>query len=105
VSWFTIAQAAPAPQGLPFTFLLMIGGMMAVLYFIQIRPMQKREKEKQDMQASLAKGVEVITAGGICGSIVGLTDTHAVLRVDDNTKIQFLRSSIVRVVSNDSKGE
>lgn len=104
--WFMIAQAAQQPSGPPIPMILLIfGGMLGIMYLLQIRPMQKREKEKQEMHATLAKGVEVITAGGIYGTIVGLTDHHVVLRVDDEVKIKFLRSSVMKVVSDESKEE
>ena len=64
---------------------------------------QKREKERQRMLSSLSKGDRVITSGGILGTIVGLTEKSAVLRVSDEPplKIEFLRGAISRVVTRD----
>ena len=63
----------------------------AIMYFFIFRPNQKRERERRDMLASLAKGDEVVTAGGMCGTIVGMSDKTVVLRVseDANIKIEF----------------
>jgi len=88
----------------------MIFFMMAIFgifYFLMIRPNQKREKERQAMLAALSKGDRVVTAGGMFGTIVGLTDKTVVLRVGDEpgTKIEFLRSAVSRAVPRDGKGE
>ena len=84
---------------LPF-FILMFG----VFYFLLIRPNQKRERAKRELLAALAKGDQVITNGGICGTIVGLNDKTVVLKVNDDpvTKIEFLRPAITQVVAEDS---
>ena len=67
--------------------------MFAVFYFLLIRPQQKRTKEHKAMLANLHRGDEVITAGGIFGSIHELGDDYVVLDLGD-TKIKVLRTSI-----------
>ncbi len=101
------AQANGAPtQGQGFSqILFMLVMFFAIMYFLIIRPQQKRERQRRDMLDALAKGDEVVTTGGICGSLVGLSDTHVVLRVDDNTKIEFVRSAVAHVVSQDEGGK
>jgi len=99
------AEGAPAPSvGGAF------GGMLplliiffAVMYFLMIRPQQKRERERRELLASLSKGDAVVTTGGVCGTIVGLTDTHAVLRVDDDVKIEFLRQAVAQVLPREGE--
>ena len=90
----------PLMQMLP---MLLIFG--AIMYFFMIRPNQKREKERREMLASLSKGDKVVTSGGICGSILGLTDKTVVLRVgeDRNMKMEFLRGAISQVTSRDGQ--
>ncbi|MCC6489021.1 MAG: preprotein translocase subunit YajC [Candidatus Hydrogenedentes bacterium] len=80
---------------------------MAIMYFLMIRPNQKREKERRDMLSSLAKGDKVVTTGGICGTIVGLTDKSVVIKVSDEpiVKIEFLRAAVSRVAARDEKSE
>ncbi|MFQ5645462.1 MAG: preprotein translocase subunit YajC [bacterium] len=90
-----------APQGgmatvAQFIPLILIG---FVFYFMLIRPQQKKQKETQGMLNSLKKGDKVVTTGGIHGEIVILTDEIATLKLKDNNKIDFSRSSIVRVKS------
>lgn len=75
----------------------------AIFYFLLIRPNQKREKERREMLSRLSKGDRVITSGGMFGTIVGLTDKTAVLRVSDEPpmKIELLRGAISQVVTRD----
>ena len=75
--------------------------MIAIMYFLMIRPNQKREKQRRDMMAALAKGDKVVTSGGICGSVVGLSEKTVVLRVSDDpaVKVEFLRGAISQVTS------
>lgn len=93
------------PGGNPMNQLLfMMIAFAAIMYFLTIRPNQKREKERRDMLAKLAKGDKVVTTSGICGTIVGLTEKTVVLRVSDdsNVKMEFLRGAIGQVTSRDN---
>lgn len=93
--------AQQSPGGALGGMLPMLLAFMAIMYFLMIRPNQKREKERRQMLASIAKGDKVITTGGICGSVVGLTEKTVVLRVSEepNVKIEFLRGAISQVTS------
>ena len=75
----------------------MIIAFFAIMYFLMIRPQQKRDRERREMLASVSKGVSVVTSGGICGTVIGLTDSHVVLRVDDDVTIEFVRSAVAHV--------
>jgi len=87
--------------GLPGGMLVPIVGFGAIMYFLMIRPNQKREKERREMLASLSKGDSVVTNGGICGTIVGLDEKTVVLRISENplVKVEFLRQAVSRAVS------
>ena len=78
--------------------LVTFGLVFAIFYFLIIRPQNKRQKQTQQMLQALKKGDRVVTIGGIRGTIFSLKDDTAVLKVDDNTKIQFSRSAISQVV-------
>ena len=65
----TTGQVNPFSQMLPM-FILFIG----IMYFLMIRPNQKREKQRREMLASLSKGDQVVTNGGVCGTVVGLSE-------------------------------
>ena len=91
------AQAAPAADpglmGSLSTFLPLIL-MFVVMYFLMIRPQQKRAKEQRAMMDALAKGDEVITAGGILGRVSKVNDTYVTLEVSAGTEIVVQKNSI-----------
>ena len=68
--------------------------MIAVFYFILIRPQQKKQKEQDTWLKSLKKGDEVVTSGGVIGRISGLTDSTVTLEVQEKVRIKVLRSSV-----------
>jgi preprotein translocase subunit YajC len=78
--------------------LVTFGLVFAIFYFLIIRPQNKRQKETKQMLSALKKGDRVVTIGGIRGTIFALKEETVVLKVDDNTKIQFSRSAISSVV-------
>ena len=77
------------------------GGLMAVMllvmYFVMIRPENKRRQEAEDMLKSLRKGAKVRTTGGILGEIISIDEREAVLRIADKVQINVLRGNIVGV--------
>lgn len=86
--------AAPAAGGSLLTTLIPFVLMFAVLYFLLIRPQQKRQKARNAMLNELKKGDKVTTIGGLHGTIVEITDDIVVLRVNDATKMTFDRSAV-----------
>ena len=73
--------------------------MVVVFYFLLIRPQRKREKETKNMLAAIKKGDKVVTIGGIRGTIVAVKEGTVLLKVDDNTKIEFNKSAISQVLN------
>jgi preprotein translocase subunit YajC len=78
-----IAQAAPAPEGSTLMGMLPIILMFVILYFLMIRPQMKRQKEHRNLIAALAKGDEVVTAGGILGRVSKVQHSYITLEVAD----------------------
>ena len=72
--------------------------MFVVLYFVMIRPQMKKQKEHRAMIDALAKGDEVVSAGGLLGRISKLGDNYVGLEVASNVEIQIQRSAIVQVL-------
>jgi preprotein translocase subunit YajC len=72
----------------PFIFIFI------VFYFLIIRPQSKKQKQHQAMIGKLKKNDEVVTGGGIHGTIVNVKDTTFVLRIDENAKIEIDRGSV-----------
>ena len=71
--------------------------IFVVFYFFLIRPQQKKQKEHQRMINDLKKNDEVVTSGGIHGTIVNVKDKTFILRVDENAKIEIDKISIAYV--------
>lgn len=92
------AAAAANPQGGGFSFIMMIVIFFAFLYFAIWRPQSKRAKEQQNLLGSLAKGDEVITAGGLLGRINKITDQYVALSVGENLEIVIQKSAVVSVL-------
>tara|TARA_B100000003_G_scaffold85323_1_gene76441 strand:- start:1733 stop:2026 length:294 start_codon:yes stop_codon:yes gene_type:complete len=80
----------------PTLFLLF--GFMILIYFLMIRPENKRRKTHQEMISSLEMGDEIVTAGGILGKVSKLTDQYIELSISDNTKIKIQKTSISAVL-------
>jgi len=78
----------------PFITFLPFILMIVVVWFLLIRPQRKKQKEHQNMLTQLSKGDRVVTNSGILGTIVGLKDNIVVLKVSEETKIEFLKSAI-----------
>jgi preprotein translocase subunit YajC len=89
------------PEGNPTMSLLLtllqFLPIFLILYFLLIRPQQQRQKKAKKMLAELKKGDKVVTNGGIYGTVIGLDDTKAVLKIADNVKVEFQKSAIVQV--------
>lgn len=80
--------------------LLPLVAMFAVMWFLLIRPAQKRQKATRQMQEALKRGDKVITIGGMHGTIDAVDESSVFLKVTDNTVLQFDRQAIGRVVEN-----
>jgi preprotein translocase subunit YajC len=96
--------AGGAGSGL-MTFLPFIA-IIAIFYFLIIRPQNKKQKETQKMLSALKKGDKVVTIGGIHGTITSVRgETTVVIKVDDNTKIEFSRSAVssIEVVAKEKE--
>jgi preprotein translocase subunit YajC len=78
-----------------FPFIVII----AIFYFLIIRPQNKKQKETQRMLGALKKGDKIVTIGGIHGTISSIDGTDVIVKVDDNTKIKFLRSAVSNVLN------
>lgn len=77
-----------------FANLMPIIFIFIIFYFLLIRPQQKKQKEHAEMLTKLKKNDEVITSGGIYGTIVNVKDKSVVLKVDDNVKIEVQKNAI-----------
>lgn len=84
----------PGQQPNPIIALLPFILMFVIFYFLLIAPQRKKQKEHTNMLAKLKKNDEVVTTGGIYGTVVNVKDNSVTLKVDDNVKIEVQKSAI-----------
>jgi preprotein translocase subunit YajC len=72
--------------------------MFGVLYFVMIRPQMKKQKEHKTMIDALAKGDEIITAGGFLGKVSKLGDAYLGVELANGLEVQMQRSAVVQVL-------
>ncbi|MEU4568822.1 preprotein translocase subunit YajC [Micromonospora sp. NPDC023956] len=87
------------------TPILMIALLFGVMYFMMIRPQQKRRKEAEAMQSALGPGDEVVTIGGLYGTVTHVADDTVLLEVAPGVQTRYARPAIARVVSQADRGE
>jgi preprotein translocase subunit YajC len=71
--------------------------IMVVFYFLMIRPQQKRQKEHEALLASIQRGDDVVTNGGLMGKVTGVTDEALTVEIAKDVKIKVQRSGIASV--------
>ncbi|MBI2745879.1 MAG: preprotein translocase subunit YajC [Burkholderiales bacterium] len=72
--------------------------MFVVLYFIMIRPQMKKQKEHRAMVEALAKGDEVVTAGGLLGRVSSLNENFVGVEIASGVEVQLQRQAVVQVL-------
>ena len=82
----------------PIIQFIPLGLIFLVMYVLLIRPQVKQQKDQTGMQAKLKKNDEVVTMGGIHGTIVNTKEGVVTLRVDDNVRIDVDRNCISRLI-------
>lgn len=92
-------------QGLGIINIFSLVIIFVVFYFLLIKPQQKERKRHEEMVKNLAKNDEVVTSGGIHGTIVNVKETSVVLRVDENAKMEVDKYAISYTVKKRSGEE
>ena len=93
-------QANPIASLLPFVL------MFLVLYLLILRPQMKKQRNQQRMIDELEKNDEIVTSGGIHGTILNIKDDILVVKIADNVKIEVSRAAVSRVKNKeDDKGK
>jgi len=72
--------------------------MFAVLYFVMIRPQMKKQKEHRAMIDALAKGDEIVTAGGLLGKVSKIGDAYIGIELASGVEVQMQRQAVVQVL-------
>ena len=100
----TAAGDTPANASNPWLMPVLLVVMVAVFYFVMIRPQKKQEKQIAEMRDSLAVGDEVVTIGGIIGTVLIIKDDKIMIETgNDRTKLTILRSSVKTVLKDEDE--
>ena len=91
-----LGQAAGAGNSLMSMLPILL--MFVILYFLMIRPQMKRQKETSNMISALAKGDEIVTAGGLLGKVSKLGEGYLSLELAPGVEVQVQRSAVVQVL-------
>ena len=81
----------------PIVQLLPLALIFIIFYFLLIRPQKLKENEHQKMVAGVAKNDEIVTLGGIHGTVVNVKDKTLILRIDDNVKMEIDKGSVAYI--------
>ena len=84
----------PSMMGMAMPFVIMLG----IMYFLMIRPQQKKAKEHQTLLSTLKAGDEVVTTSGIIGTIAGLNDKVVTIEVSKNVQMKVLKSQVNQII-------
>jgi preprotein translocase subunit YajC len=109
---FLVQAAAPAVDNSPMarffgggmSFPVMMALMFAILYFVVIRPQNTERKKLQQRIDGLKKGDKVLTTSGMFATVVSIEADRAVLRISEETKVEFSKSAIAQVLTPEAKG-
>ena len=98
------AGNTPANASNPWLMPVLLVVMVAVFYFAMIRPQKKQEKQIAEMRDSLTVGDEVVTIGGIIGTVLIIKDDKIMIETgNDRTKLTILRSSVKTVLKDEDE--
>jgi preprotein translocase subunit YajC len=100
---FAYAQGAPGVGGGPGPLVTVVPFVLifVIMYFMVIRPQQKKSKEHQEMLNKLKRNDEVMTSGGIYGKVIDLKETVVTLEVAPNVRVRVHRPQIADVLTGE----
>ncbi len=94
-----ILAAGSAAAGPPaWTSFLPIIGMVAIFWFLIIRPQMRQQKAQREKIAAVSKGDQVLTSGGIIGKVVRVDDNYADVEIAPNVKVKVVKSTIGDII-------
>lgn len=97
------AQGAAQPSPSIVEMLVMPAVFLVIIYFLIIKPQQKKAREQNDLLANLKAGDEVVTSGGMIGKIKAVADSFVTLEISNNTNVKILKGSITSLSKTQMK--
>ncbi|HEC04746.1 MAG TPA: preprotein translocase subunit YajC [Thiothrix sp.] len=92
------AEGAAPGGGDPIQLVIMVAVFFAIMYFMIIRPQQKRAKEHESLLGGMSKGDEVVTTGGILGKVVNIGENFIEMKVSEGTTLKIQKHAIANVM-------
>ncbi len=99
-----LLMASPDGGANPMGTLFMLAAFFAILYFLLIRPQRQQQKEHQNLIENLRKGDEVVTVGGIMGTIIHIGEDRLTIKTANDTRLEIERSKVGRRVEGAAEG-
>lgn len=93
------AQAAGAPGGAAIAQFIPLILIFLIMYFLMIRPQQKRVKQHREMVAALKKGDQIVTQGGLIGKVASIRDDELEVEIAAGVKVRVVRSTVSQVIT------
>jgi preprotein translocase subunit YajC len=87
-----------------FVFFLNMMAVVLIFYFLLIRPQRKERERQKQMIAAIGKGDEIVTSGGIIGTVIRAEEDRLIIKTGGETKVTIERSRVAHTVSPDGKG-
>ena len=97
-----LAAQEGAPRNPTIILVIYVVAFIGIMWFVIIAPQRRIQRKHQDMIAAVKKGDEVMTEGGILGTVVHLADDRLTLKTGENTRITVARAKIARVMSTEA---
>jgi len=103
LSFLLLAEGDDKTQGSPWGMLPIFLPIIVLFYFMILRPARRQESERQALIKTLDKNDKVLTTGGIYGTVISVSEKEdeVVVKVDDNTRLRMIKSSIARNVTKE----
>ncbi|GGM49574.1 preprotein translocase subunit YajC [Dactylosporangium sucinum] len=96
-------QASGGSSG--FFTIILFAGFFVLIYFLMIRPQQKRRREVESMQSAMGIGDEVVTVGGLYGTVRGIEDDTVLLEIAPGVTAKYARAAIGKVTKKADAGD
>ena len=94
--------AAPSAGGSMMGTLLFMIPIFAIMYFLMIRPQQKKQKEHDEMISHIKAGDKVMTNGGIFGTVYKVTDSRVTITIAEKVNVEFASGAIANVLKDEA---
>ena len=85
----------------PASSLIFIAFLIAIFYFMLIRPQKRRVQQHQQLVSSISEGDEIVTIGGIFGVVKNIAEDHVEVEISAGTTIRIVKSAIARLISDE----